>query len=275
MRLGPAADPLGTVSGLFLTRGEAEAFAVGSATWAAHKRAIVVEHLLLRPKFPGDAGYPTWDAECGDDDPYSFLLTYALPGWTDPFNTDMALRRFADRTIIEQTPAHLVLKACWVGTDPFLAFEDAWCRWLEADAAIDWSQEHVLEAVVEILGSFSALGRDELCSCAADMVTGFGMQFAKWRDDNVAAGNVWGGFTDFTASDPEVCDGVPTEAAEVVGDFLRDRYSAWGEVSYRLHVLVNALAALRNTYPRATLHDCDDGSDANPVRLGQSVLGSN
>ena len=28
------------------------------ATWSAHKRAIVVEHLLLRPKFPGDALYP-------------------------------------------------------------------------------------------------------------------------------------------------------------------------------------------------------------------------
>ena len=41
------------------------------------------------------------------------------------------------------------------------------------------------------------------------------------------------------------------------------------------HVLVHALADLRNTYPRATLHDCDEGSDFNPVRLGQTALGSN
>jgi hypothetical protein len=39
--------------------------------------------------------------------------------------------------------------------------------------------------------------------------------------------------------------------------------------------LVHVLADLRNTYPRATLHDCDAGSDVNPVRLGHSALGSN
>lgn len=376
--LGPEAHPLGTVARVFPSPVEADRFAVGSATWAAHKRAIVVEHLLLRPKFPGDARYPTWDEECGDGDPYSFLLTYVLPGWTAPFNTDIALRRFADRTIVEQVPAHLVMKACWVGNEGYLPdpcdpvvdavaallgggespcecaaelyaahgsvfeawftghtlvaatpdavlaelsdlfddhvdwdavacaedldagvrsrirdafarrftelarrghqferFEDAWCRWLEADAAFDWSREQVLDAVVEILASFSDLGEDALCACAADMVTDFGTQFAEWRDDNVAAGAPWGGFTDFAPPDPTVCDGVDPEAGKAAGDFLRDRYSAWGEVSYRLHVLVNALAALRNTYPRATLHDCDDGSDANPVRLGQTVLGSN
>ena len=36
----------------------AAAFVSLMATWAAHQRAIVVEHLLLRPKFPGDALYP-------------------------------------------------------------------------------------------------------------------------------------------------------------------------------------------------------------------------
>ena len=54
-----------------------------------------------------------------------------------------------------------------------------------------------------------------------------------------------------------------------------ERYATYTEVSYRLHVLVHALADLRNTYPRATLHDCDEGSDFNPVRLGQTALGSN
>ncbi len=378
--LGPAADPLGAAGAPFPGRAEADAFAVGSATWAAHKRAIVVEHLLLRPKFPGDALYPG-DDECGPDDAYSFLLTYVLPGWTDPFNTNIALRRFADRTILEQTPSHLVLKACWVGNDGYLPdpcdpvidavaallgdgseascqcaaelvaahgtifdewftdntlvvdspavlaaqlddlfaarmdwdtigcaqgldagargrvrerlaqhfadlarrgyqferFEDAWCRWLEADAAIDWSQEHVLDAVVEILEGFAdaTLTQKQLCACAEAMVTVFGGHFAQWRDDNVAAGRRWEDFSDFAAPDPAGCDGLPSEAAEAVGEFLRERYSRWREVSYRLHVLVGALAALRNTYPRATLHDCDDGSDANPVRLGQTVLGSN
>ena len=42
----------------FRTQRHADGFIVLMATWAAHKRAIVVEHLLLRPKFPGDALYP-------------------------------------------------------------------------------------------------------------------------------------------------------------------------------------------------------------------------
>ena len=121
----------------------------------------------------------------------------------------------------------------------------------------------------------ATLTQKQLCACAEAMVTVFGGHFAQWRDDNVAAGRRWEDFSDFAAPDPAGCDGLPSEAAEAVGEFLRERYSRWREVSYRLHVLVGALAALRNTYPRATLHDCDDGSDANPVRLGQTVLGSN
>ena len=93
-------------------------------TWAAHKRAIVVEHLLLRPKFPGDALYPACTdgpcCLCGDEDPYSFRLTYVMPGWTAPFSTNLSMRGFADRTIQEQTPSHLVVKTCWVGNDGYV-----------------------------------------------------------------------------------------------------------------------------------------------------------
>ena len=37
--------------------------------------------------------------------------------------------------------------------------------------------------------------------------------------------------------------------------------------------VVNLLTQLRNSYPPATLHDCDESDDKNPVRLGTSVLG--
>jgi hypothetical protein len=57
--------------------------------------------------------------------------------------------------------------------------------------------------------------------------------------------------------------------------FLHGRYRRYLSVSYHLGVLVGMVADLRNTYPRATLHDCDEGSDFNPVRLGQTALGSN
>ena len=73
------------------------------------------------------------------------------------------------------------------------------------------------------------------------------------------------------------CGGVPLspETAAAIREFLVERYDSYTEVSYRLSILVRALADLRNTYPRATLHDCDEGSDVNPVRLGQTALGSN
>ena len=46
------------------------------------------------------------------------------------------------------------------------------------------------------------------------------------------------------------------------------------QLSYWLWVVVNLLDNLRNTYPGATLHDCDDGSDHNPVRLDNTALGN-
>ena len=93
-----------------------------------NERAIVVEHLLLRPKFIGDALYPACSEggcqACGDEDPYSFKLTFVMPGWIEPFNSDIDMRGFADRTIREETPAHLVVKICWVANDGFVEEPD-------------------------------------------------------------------------------------------------------------------------------------------------------
>ena len=62
--------------------------------------------------------------------------------------------------------------------------------------------------------------------------------------------------------------------ADALAQVLGDRYGAYKEVSYRLWVVVNLLSNLRSTYPGATLHDCDDGSDHNPVRLDNTALGN-
>ncbi|NTU58403.1 MAG: hypothetical protein HGB00_05725 [Chlorobiaceae bacterium] len=83
------------------------------------EKIIIVEHLLLRPKFPGDALMEVClgndCAPCGEADPYSFQLTVVMPGWLPPFDTNIELRRFADRTIRQEIPAHLLGKICWVG----------------------------------------------------------------------------------------------------------------------------------------------------------------
>ena len=386
-----AGSQIGTIAERFASRRTADGFVSRLATWSAHKRAIVVEHLLLRPKFPGDALYPAClDGPCGcgcDADPYSFRLTYVMPGWTAPFNTNMNMRGFADRTIQEQTPSHLLVKTCWVGNDGYVPdpcdpmvdavasvlreagvaspgdcgcasevydaygsafaawldghatlnsppnvmasvlaamfdadvdlsgvgcaaaidaatraalqatlvehfvgiarhgyqferFEDAWCRWVDADAAIDWTAERLQDTVIEILtaGATSAsVSRDALCTCAAIIIAEFGTHFHEWMDANVAAGTPLDGFSDFDPPSVTLCPGLTfgPGVADAIRDLLVQRYLTYVEVSYRLWLLVEILGELRNTYPRATLHDCDEGSDRNPVRLGQTALGSN
>ena len=42
----------------FKTEAEAKAFQEELMGWSSNERAIVVEHILLRPKFPGDALFP-------------------------------------------------------------------------------------------------------------------------------------------------------------------------------------------------------------------------
>lgn len=92
--------------------------------WAKSKlkfeRFFIIEHLLLRPRFYGEALLPVClDADCetcGEDDPYSFRLTFVMPGWMPKFK-NINFRRYAERIIRTETPAHLLPKICWVGNE--------------------------------------------------------------------------------------------------------------------------------------------------------------
>ena len=393
-------NPLGACPQLFDTKREAEIFREKLLDWSSSERAMVVEHLLLRPKFPGDALYPACVdgtcGTCGDEDPYSFRLTFVMPGWTAPYNTNMAMRGFADRTIRQETPSHLLGKICWVGNDGFIEnscdpvidelagllvaqgptskgetptetaacrcakaiytafckvfrtwhedktldyihpealktalgnvfgaqvtppaksscttvldtalwaeiqvkmvnhfhhialygcqferFEDAWCKWLEANAVIDWAEERLQERVEAILASNLVTGSaGELCKCAAAILTKYGIAFYNWMETNIKAGTACDEkfpVFSFNISDSEIlCTGSTFKAntAATIKKLLDDRYNTYKEVSYRLWAVVNLLSKLRNIYPGATLHDCDDGSDQNPVRLGSTALGN-
>jgi hypothetical protein len=320
-----------------------------------------------------------------------------MPGWTAPFNVNLEMRDFADRTIRQEIPSHLLGKTCWVGNDGFIEnpcdpaidelaellrvkgrttgdtrlteteacscalalykafsqvfekwyedktltyihpdalterlstkflaqvdpgdvtcaavldetlwteilaimiahfrhialagwqferFEKAWCTWLEVNAGFDWTQERVQDRVEAMLHAnlntgpgANAPGKDELCRCAAAIVTTYGMAFYEWMEANVKAGTARADFPPFTPAPITLCAGPSfkpgTETA--ISALLKDRYDAYTETSYRLWIVVNLLANLQNTYPGATLHDCDEGSDQNPVRLGKTALGN-
>ncbi len=364
------------------------------------EQCIVVEHLLLRPKFPGDALYPactdgpcTAAGVCDDADPYSFRLTVVMPGWVSPFDTDLEMRGFADRTIRQETPAHLLAKVCWVGNDGFVEnkcdpviaelaailisqgltatgqppawtdacdcadaiykcfsaifsdwygtrtsdyfheqalqvelqaefdakvkaakfactvlldaalwidiqarmlshfhhialygwqfkrFKDAWSQWLEANAAIDWTQQRLQERVQAILTAGVPAGQKPntaaLCQCAADILAAYGTQYYKWMGDNIRAGVTLEDIKTTLLPEPVVsCADVKPETTATIARLLIECYKRYTTASYRLWIVTDLLSKLRNSYPSATLHDCDDGNDRNPMRLGQTALGS-
>jgi hypothetical protein len=161
----------------------------------------------------------------------------------------------------------------------FERFEDVWCRWLQADARIDWTEERLPETLTALLADHLTgdAAADQLCGCAADLLAAVGAAFAGWRDTQVRAGTPFADFAPFDPGPVQLCadHAFDAGAADAVRDLLRDRYARYAEVSYLLRLVVDGLAGLRNTYPGGTLHDCDEGDDRNPIRLNQTALGSN
>jgi hypothetical protein len=272
------------------TQTDAETLKAELQYWSANQRAIIVEHLLLRPKFIGDALDLTYSDSnctlCADEDAYSFRLSYVMPSWIPPYNTNMEMRNFADRTIRQETPAHLICKICWVANDSkeFDDFAAAWCDWLKSNAEIDWTQERLQERVQAILASkltkdsVVKLKKNELCLCAATIVTEFGSHFYTWMNNKFKPKSVLKDFDFKTFVIPQVtlCKDLEFEAdtATTIQNLLKTHYKNYVEVSYRLKRVLTLLSTLHSSYPPATLHDCDDANDQNPVRLGSTALGT-
>lgn len=271
----------------FDTKADADAMQDKLVAWSVSERMIVVEHLLLRPKFPGDALYPACSdgacKTCGDEDPYSFRLTFVMPGWIEPFKTNMEMRDFADRTIQQEIPSHLLAKICWVNQDMFEQLEDAWYKWLEANAKIDWTEERLQERVKAILtknlvsvSDTKESTEDALCKCAADILMSYGTAFYNWMNNNIKAGTALDKFIFEITTELKLCNGFDfqNKSLEEIKELLDERYTRYVDVSYYLYVLMDLLSKLNNIYPAATLHDCEEGIGQNPLRLGKTALGN-
>lgn len=102
----------------------------------------IVEHLLLRPHRKKTATYdgdpmlsicvPEGCDCCGEEDPYSFRMSIIINGEGGLANSSMEFRRFAERTIRLEVPAHLGVKICWVSTEDMQSFEGVYHAWLLA-----------------------------------------------------------------------------------------------------------------------------------------------
>jgi uncharacterized protein len=100
---------------------------------------FLIEHILLRPDLdrknvPPGVFMPVCVEQdcsgCPPLDPYSFRISIILPGWTARFwNYDF--RRFIEKMIRLETPAHILPRICWIGQEQMEKFEDVYKRWLE------------------------------------------------------------------------------------------------------------------------------------------------
>jgi hypothetical protein len=91
----------------------------------------VIEHSLLAPREPED-GFLELAVGEGEiellRDPYTFRVTAVLPAWAD-LASNLNFRRYAEKIIREEIPAHIFVKICWISREAMAAFEDAYAAW--------------------------------------------------------------------------------------------------------------------------------------------------
>ena len=96
----------------------------------------LIEHILLRPKSKNfklmEVCLHDCDCPC-EEDIYSFRASVVLPHWPRHFD-NMAYRSYFEKKIVEEAPAHLQLKVCWVSNEKLRQFETCYKRWIEEHA---------------------------------------------------------------------------------------------------------------------------------------------
>lgn len=121
---------------------------------------FLIEHLLL---FPGSKDTfmpictdPDCD-DCADTDPYSFRISFILPAFAPRF-LNMDFRRYCEKVIRMETPAHLFPKICWINNEQLHRFEDAYQAWLNVKAGTKKDPgEKILQEFINILTSLKSI----------------------------------------------------------------------------------------------------------------------
>ncbi|SKA36542.1 hypothetical protein SAMN04488128_104132 [Chitinophaga eiseniae] len=343
---------------------------------------VIIEHLLLRPRIPGQALLPIClDGSCHtcyDNDPYSFRLTFVMPGWLEQ-NMKIDYRRYAEKTIRQETPAHLLPKICWVdnkacdntllcdltdllwglqvplpptrdeetlrqlclvaqaaiaamnnayrqalatgnnvfpvkaeveqffedkvkdgivngvtGITPagvatvkiwivdywlahtdcfiFTRLELAWCAWLTANAKLT-AKDNYLENILTdaLLKANPGKQQQDICPCVHSLMEQYGETIRLWVVSQLAGGLQKAAFDTMINAVAPVCNGIVTTPVNTVFTTFYDTDKI--QLLQTHATLIQVMSALKSIYPPATLHDCEDGNDVNPVRLGATAIG--
>jgi hypothetical protein len=94
----------------------------------------MVEHILLRPMIGDEVQQIPLLTDTQSKDPYSLQLSFIFPADPARFQNP-AFRDFIERTIREETPAHLVVYFHWFGQEMMAAFKTAYNEWLDTRRA--------------------------------------------------------------------------------------------------------------------------------------------
>ncbi|MBT8184983.1 MAG: hypothetical protein KJN76_09085, partial [Eudoraea sp.] len=132
------------------------------------EKVFVVEHILLRPRNAPSLILPDGDPFlpvcidkdcnlCGEEDPYSFRITVVLNGEQGVANGGIAFRKFAEKTIRLETPAHLGVKICWVSEEQLQQFETDYCDWLTELAKAEPDKISLHNKLVKLIETFNNL----------------------------------------------------------------------------------------------------------------------
>ena len=93
----------------------------------------VIEHTLLRPRKSTDNFLPVCtEADCKTCetlDPYSFRVSIVFPGFTPRFS-NLDFRKYMEKIIREELPAHVLARICWVGEKHMGSLEKQYHKWL-------------------------------------------------------------------------------------------------------------------------------------------------
>jgi hypothetical protein len=139
----------------------------------------VAEHILLRPG-TDDAASDLFMPVCIESngnycrplDPYTFRLTAILPGYTLRLRNPY-FRRYAERLIRMETPAHILPRICFVSREHMKEFEDAWNTWLtertQSEDPLNQAQDTTLKNLIEVIEKlFTIYEQGRLKGCEDD-----------------------------------------------------------------------------------------------------------
>jgi len=142
--------------------------------WSAMEQMLVVEHLLLRPKFPCDTIFSFCQEKGSAEDHIKegldpFRLTFIMPEWIGT-HLDIARREdflntrdLIERAIRQELPSHLLVNVLWVDQESFDDFTSAWNKWLNANAKF-WDYRQLHENIAEQIKK--SISDQELSRCS-------------------------------------------------------------------------------------------------------------